>query len=69
MAFLAAAAPSNWKDAGIRVLKTFISGALSGATVANFTSVSGVEAVLFAGGTAAFSFVQNWVLKWANSDT
>lgn len=61
------AAPSSWKDVAVRVLKTFVSGAVSGATVASFTSVSGLQAVLFAGGTAVFGFVQNWLLKWANS--
>jgi len=67
MTFLATAAPEDWKDFGMRVLKTFVSGAVSGATVASVTSVSGLQGVLFAGGTAAFSIVQNTVLRWANS--
>jgi len=67
MTLLAKAAPNSWADAGIRVVKTFVSGAASGATVASFTSASGLEGMLFAGGTAAFSLVLNTILKWANS--
>lgn len=65
--WVANAAPSSWKDAGIRILKTFVSGGLSGATVASLTSVSAIQGVVFAGGTAVFSFLQNALLKWANS--
>lgn len=61
------AAPADAKDIAVRILKTFISGALSGATVASFSSVEGVHAAAFAGGTAVFSFVQNALLKFANS--
>jgi hypothetical protein len=53
-----AAPPTSWKDLLIRVVKHFVSGALSGATVAGFTSVTGIQAAVFAGGTAAFGFVQ-----------
>lgn len=65
--FVAAAAPKDWKDAFVRVLKTFVSGGLSGATMASFTSVSALQGVVFAGGTAVFSFAQNAILKWANN--
>ena len=66
-AWVRSAAPTSVKDIFIRVLKTFVSGALSGATVASFTSVTGLQAVAFAGGTAVFSYLQNQLLKWANN--
>ena len=62
---LALAAPSGPMDFFIRVVKAFVASALSGTTIASFTSLDQVEAMLFAGGTAAYSVVLNGVLAWA----
>jgi hypothetical protein len=61
------AVPSGAKDFGVRVVKAFVAGALSGTTIASFSDLSQVEGLMFAGGTAAYSVVLNAILKWANS--
>lgn len=60
------AAPSGAKDFVIRVVKAFVAGALSGTTVASFTTIDQIEGLVFAGGTAAYSVVLNAILNWAN---
>ena len=67
MTLLERAQPDDWKDVFVRVLKTFVSGALSGTTLANFTSVKASEAALFAGVTAVYSLAQNAILKWTKT--
>jgi hypothetical protein len=69
MAFLPSFAPTDVKDFIVRVVKAFFAAALSGATVAAFTNVNGLEAMAFAGLTAAYSVIANAILKWANTPT
>lgn len=64
---LSVATPSGAKDFTIRVVKAFVAGALSGTTIASFTTIDQIEGLIFAGGTAAYSIVLNAILKWANS--
>lgn len=64
---LSIAAPSGAKDFIMRVVKAFVAGALSGTTIASFTTLDQIEGLLFAGGTAAYSIVLNAILSWANN--
>jgi hypothetical protein len=61
------AVPKGAKDFAVRVIKAFIAAALSGTTVATFTEISGIQAMLFAGAAAAYSVVLNAILKWTST--